>query len=242
MASIGRLALSAVSGTQEATMALVNANFDFSIVKMEAPVEYRELGNLLSPRRRREAEDGQVHVTARKLGALFADDLPAIPHLIRAYGIRASEITGDPNLNPCEDASAGPFRGHVGIDATSIWAAATSGRGALHVHLLACLLARIWSGPEAISIWSELVAARSALLKERIRKSDEFSIATVTASQIEVTRERLAEWDASARSVSQLRSFTTDSLRIFCSLLRASFVSGSALQTKQGCANRNKSC
>ena len=204
MASIGRLVFSAASGAQEATMALVNANFDFSIVKMEAPIEYRGLGDRLSLRRRQEAEDGQVHVTARKLGALFADDLPMIPSLIRAYGTRASEIAGDSTLNPYENISAGPFSGHVGVDATSIWAAATSGRGALHVHLLACLLARVWSGPEAISIWSELVATRSALLKERVRKSDEFSVATVTASQIEVSREKLAEWDASARSVNYI--------------------------------------
>ena len=69
------------------------------------------------------------------------------------------------------------------------------------VHLLACLLARVWTAAEAISIWSEIVAARKAVLQSRLQE-DNFHINLVTASQIEVNRDQLSEWDASARAVS----------------------------------------
>jgi hypothetical protein len=126
--------------------------------------------------------------------------MPLIPNLSRAYGLRVSEIAEDPSFNPVGGIADGPLAGHVGADGTSIWAAATSGRGALHVHLLACLLARMWSAPEATAIWSELVIARKAVLEESLRGL-EFQASALTASRIEVSRESLAEWDASARSV-----------------------------------------
>ena len=200
MTSIGRFTVAGASAVQESTLALANINFDFSLLKMEAPIEYNALGNHLSKKRRREAETGTTHITARKLGALFADDLPSIPNLSRAYGLRVSEIAENPKYNPSGRASDGPFSEHVGADGTSIWAAATSGRGAMEVHLLACLLARAWSGPEATAIWSEIVAARRALLQERLQQQ-QFHISLVSACQIDVEREKLAEWDASARAV-----------------------------------------
>jgi hypothetical protein len=58
------------------------------------------------------------------------------------------------------DTGYGPFQRHVGLDATSIYAAATSGSKVIALHLLACMLARSWSGPEAIAIWVELVEER----------------------------------------------------------------------------------
>ena len=200
MTSIGRVAVAAASVAQETTLALANINFDFSLVRMEAPLEYRGVGAVLSSKRKREAEDGSTHVTARKLGALFGSDLPPIPNLTRAYGLRASEIVENPNFNPRSNPSYGPFVDYVGADGTSIWAAATSGPGAVAVHLLACLLARMWSGPEATSIWSELVSARKTLLQGRLQEQ-EFPISMVTASQIELERHKLTEWDGSARSV-----------------------------------------
>ena len=200
MASIGRIAVAAASVAQEATVTLSNINFDFSLVRLEAPLEYRRLGAVLSSKRKREAEDGSTHITARKLSALFSSDLPPIPNLTRAYGLRASEIVENPDFNPRSNPSHGPFVDYVGADGTSIWAAATSGPAAVAVHLLACLLARMWSGPEATSIWSELVAARKALLQARLQEQ-EFPISMVTASQIEVERHKLIEWDGSARSV-----------------------------------------
>lgn len=200
MTCIGNSVVAAASATQESTVALANINFDFSLVKMEAPLEYSGLGSALSMKRKREAERGSTHITARKLGALFADDLPHTPNLSRAYGLRVSEIAENPRLNPRGSAADGPFAEHVGADGTSIWAAATSGRGAMAVHLLACLLARVWSGPEATSIWSAIIVARRVLLQSRLNER-EFHIGMVTACQIEIDREKLSEWDASARAV-----------------------------------------
>lgn len=200
MASIGRFAVAAAAATQDTTLALANLNFDFSLVKMEAPLEYRGLGTALSTKRKRDAEEGSTHVTARKLGALFADDLPHTPNLSRAYGLRVSEIAEIPKYNPRGSVSDGPFAEHIGADGTSIWAAATSGRGAMAVHLLACLLARMWPGPKAISIWSEIIDARKSLLQSRLDEQG-FHIGTATACQVHVGRVKLAEWDASARSV-----------------------------------------
>ena len=164
MASIGKFVVAGAAATQESTLALANINFDFSLVKMEAPLEFRGLGSALSSKRKRDAEEGSTHITARKLGALFADGLPHTPDLSRAYGLRVSEIAENPKFNPRGSYRDGPFIDSVGADGTSIWAAATSGRGALAVHLLACLLARMWSSSEAISIWSEIIAARKSLL------------------------------------------------------------------------------
>src|SRR6266536_492878 len=147
MASIGKVLLGLASA--EGSASLVNFNFDFSVVKMEPPKEFLGLGSTLSKKRKLEAEEGSVHATARRLGALFAEDLPNIPNLARVYGLRVSEIALNPDFNPTGSELAGALANHVGADGTSIWAAATSSRGALQVHLLACMLARIWSGSEA---------------------------------------------------------------------------------------------
>ena len=200
MTAIGKFMVAAASAAQESTLALANINFDFSLVKMEAPLEYRGLGTALSTKRKREAEEGSTHITARKLGALFADDLPHTPNLARAYGLRVSEIAEDPKYNPQGNASDGPFADHVGADGTSIWAAATSGRGAMAVHLLACLLARIWSGPEATSLWSQIIETRRSLLQSRLQEQ-QFHVGLATACQVQIDRDRLSQWDASARSV-----------------------------------------
>ena len=203
MTSIGKFVVGGAVATQEFTTALANINFDFSLVKMEAPLEYRRLGSALSSKRKRDAEEGSTHITARKLGALFSDDLPHTPNLSRAYGLRVSEIAENPRFNPRGSYRDGPFIDNVGADGTSIWAAATSGRGALAVHLLACLLARVWSSSEAISIWSEIITARKSLLQSRVQ-GQEFHPSMVTACQVDIERDRLAEWDASARSVCYL--------------------------------------
>lgn len=60
----------------------------------------------------------------------------------------------------------GPFASIVGLDGSSIYAAATSGQSAIAVHLLACMLARTWSGPEATAIWVELVETRKNDIKQ----------------------------------------------------------------------------
>ncbi|MCJ1381143.1 hypothetical protein MMC17_004252 [Xylographa soralifera] len=182
MASLGQLTAALISGSQETSLALASLNFDFSLVKVEAPIEYQGFGMALSKRRKTDAEAGLTHITARKLGALFEEGLPDIP-----------------SLNPKGSKEDGPFADHVGADGTTIWAAATSGRGAIAVHLLACMLARIWKAPEAISIWTELVIRRKVALQDQCQ-TQTFQLFTLEAAQVQLTREQLSAWDASARA------------------------------------------
>ena len=194
--------MSGVTGVQEATLALANLNVDFSVVRFEAKPEFREVGNRLSKRRKLEAEDGRIHSTARRLGALFTDVLPSVDSLCARYGLRASEIAANPKVNPQGSAAHGPLAAHVGLDATTLWAAATSGPGSVQVHLLACMLARQWSGAQTVSIWSELIAARKAELERHLREDETFHPSYVTLTRIHIGLDELAEWDDSARAVS----------------------------------------
>jgi hypothetical protein len=199
-ASIGKLALSLASGTNENTLALANISFDFSVVKIAAPKEYQGLGLALTSQRKTAAEDGHFHITARKLAALFWEGLPEVPALERAYGQRATEVAANPIVNPKGEKKDGAFQDLVGIDGTTIWAAATSGKGGIAVHLLACMLARIFKEPEAISIWVELVEARKAHLRQGT-EDGKFHLEDLTTSVIHIDREQLAQWDASTRYV-----------------------------------------
>jgi hypothetical protein len=149
--SFGRMTASALSGTVDTTVALASLNFDFSLVKVEAPSEYKDYGLRLSAQRSEEAENGLTHMTARKLGALFADIVPPCPNLISAYGLRVSEIAKSTSHNPKGTKRDGIFADQMGADGTTIWAAATSGSSAITVHLLACMLARMWPAPKANS-------------------------------------------------------------------------------------------
>jgi len=153
-----------ITGQQQTNLALATINFDFSLVKVDAPGEFKPLGQQLAHTRRKAAESGSPHVTARKLGALFQHALPATPNLVRAYGTRTSEIAASKAIERESSMRYGIFSEHAGVDATNIWAAATSGPEAIAVHLLACLLARIWTGPEAASIWVDLVSQRKVEL------------------------------------------------------------------------------
>lgn len=165
MSSISRLTPAAISSTAEFTAALASINFDFSLYKIEAPKEFDGVGSSLSTIRRDEAENGMSHATARKLGALFESVLPPTPNLTRAYGQRASEISRASSVSPQTRSRYGVFSSQVGSDATSIWAAATSGSAAIAVHLLACLLAKMWDGPEATAIWVEIVQRRKEMIR-----------------------------------------------------------------------------
>lgn len=100
MSSLSRLANSFISATNENTLALANFNFDFSLVKLEAPQEFVPLGSALSTDRRSNAEGGALHQLARKVGALFEQVIPSTPKLLKAYGCRASEIVEAPGVNP----------------------------------------------------------------------------------------------------------------------------------------------
>ncbi|KAK6535414.1 hypothetical protein TWF694_001874 [Orbilia ellipsospora] len=200
MASFGRLAVSAITGSVENTAALLNLNFDFSLVKLVAPKEFEGVGSALSSRRRVEAESGRTHTTARKLAALFDPSLPNTPELLRAYGERASEISQSPLAQAADASTTGLFAQHAGGDYTSLWAAATSGPGAIKVHLLACMLARIWDAGEATSIWVEFVEFQKRHIISHFMESGNISTSAYFAAQQEVTREQLAEWDSSARA------------------------------------------
>ncbi|KAF2737368.1 hypothetical protein EJ04DRAFT_487995 [Polyplosphaeria fusca] len=199
MATPGRIVAALATGTQETTLALAQINFDFSLVKFEAPESFHGLGNLLSKKRKVAAECGLSHVTARKLGALFEQLLPKTPRLIDTYGLRASEIAkiaeGGETVRP----AYGIFADQAGVDATSIWAAATSGSSAIAMHLLACMLARMFPGPEATSIWAELIDERKKKLNTE-NPTESHNVSSLLAAHITISRDLLAEWDNSARA------------------------------------------
>ncbi|KAH8587074.1 hypothetical protein B0O99DRAFT_656564 [Bisporella sp. PMI_857] len=197
--SVGKITAALASATNEVTLAAANLNFDFSLVKLTPPKEFSAIGLSLSQRRRDDAEHGPSHITARKLGALFEALIPSTPHLIRQYGLRSSEISASPIINPKGSAKDGLFASQVGLDGTGLWAAATSGTPAISVHLLACMLARIWSGPEATSIWVQIVEDRRKEI-EKTLDNDAVHYKTLAAARHNFTRQQLAEWDASARA------------------------------------------
>jgi hypothetical protein len=201
--TIGRITTALATVHNENSAALATLNFDFTLVKLEAPVEYSGLGATISRKRKTDAEEGSLHKTARRLGALFGELLPQTDDLFRAYGTRVSEISSIPSINPRESPDkAGIFGSHVGADTTSIWAAVTSGSAAIAVHLLGCMLARTFTSPEAISVWVELVQKQ----KQRIRNQQESQLysqehrAALSAAHQEIPRSDLANWDASARA------------------------------------------
>ncbi|KAI1424138.1 hypothetical protein F5Y12DRAFT_754138 [Xylaria sp. FL1777] len=199
MANIGNIVAAGVSARNENTLALANLNFDFSLVKIGAPKEFLNIGNGLSQRRRKNAEEGSTHRTARKLGALFEQVANPPERLVKAYGQRASEISQV--LEARQDGKQfGLFSDHAGADATVIWAAAVSGKTAIAVALLACMLARMWDAPKATSIWYELVEKRKEQIHQTCDGSELSHQALIAASRQEITRKELAEWDASTRS------------------------------------------
>lgn len=200
MASLGKISASAISLPTELTIAAAAFNIDFALLKIEAPKEYQGLGSALSANRRAEAENGQSHITARRLGALFDSKLIRIPHLIDAYGKRVSDICATTAEKSQKFPEGGIFGAQMGADGTNIWAGATSGSGALAVHLLSCLLARIWKGHEAISLWVELVEKRKQEILSTLNSGSATEAASIMAAQQIITREQLAAWDASARS------------------------------------------
>ena len=199
--SIGKLTVAALNNALELQPALANLNFDFSLWKVQAPKEFDGVGSALSSTRRDVAENGSPHATAQKLGALFETLVPPAPNLLRAYGQRASEISQAVSLTPAARKSYGAFSGHAGSDATSIWAAATSGRPtAMAAHLLACFLARIWDGPQAVSIWVELVERRKEIIRAEFNRTSLIELTALEAARQEITRAQIGEWDASARA------------------------------------------
>ncbi|KAI1743173.1 hypothetical protein F4680DRAFT_471554 [Xylaria scruposa] len=170
--AFGRLQASLAQATQDFTIAAANFNFDFTLVKVEAPPEYRDIATALSPSRVHEAETGCLHVTARRLGALFEGVCPKTPNLIRAYGLRASEISLEVAKATRQTRDENWIRmQYGGIDATSIWAAATS-----------------------------IIAERKREILAGVEQGDWFHPVTSSAVQQEITREQLSKWDSSTRA------------------------------------------
>ena len=200
MSRIGQFSAGLLSAANENILALNNFKFDFSLLKVDAPREYSELGQALSTGRRNEAEDGSHHKTARRLGSLFEQIIPSTPHLIKAYGLRSSEIATSSFVNPKGSAKDGPFESYVGVDGTAMWAAATSGVPAIAAYLLACMLARAWDAREAVSIWVELVEQRRKDIMNADVNHDIISESSRMSAFHEIERQDLALLDASARS------------------------------------------
>ncbi|KAI0452633.1 hypothetical protein F5B21DRAFT_506166 [Xylaria acuta] len=200
--SLGKIQAALASATNEVTVAAANLNFDFTLVKFEAPPEYQTLSTNLTKRRKDNAEHGDIHVTARRLSALFEGVCPGTPNLIKAYGRRVSEISEAAKRIPSNDKS-GMFEEYLGIDATSIWAAATSSQSgsAIQIHLLACLLARMWSHAEAVSIWDRIVTSRRHEIAGNFQNGTNVPFAALAAAtQQEIWLRSLQTWDTSARS------------------------------------------
>jgi hypothetical protein len=203
-ASIQRITAAAVHAVGETNLALAHVNFDFSLVKYEVPAELQPIGQRLSKARKQSAEEGSFHILARRLGVLFQDVLPDVPALLEAYGTRVTEIVQETTdiMDQPKGLAETLFGSHLGIDYTTIWASATSGSPVLRMHLLACMLARIWSPQEATAIWAELVTYRQMEIKQQAAMSGGIvgnPLAQAAASH-EISRSSLSSWDASARA------------------------------------------
>ncbi|KAH6871318.1 hypothetical protein B0T10DRAFT_417493 [Thelonectria olida] len=200
--SISNLSASLVTARAENTNALINAHIELSLFtkKVAPPPEYEAVGSHLAPKRVHEAQEGTRHVIARKLGVLFKGILPSTPCLIKAYGYRASQIIKNDKANPKGNPSHGIFASSIGADATTLWAAATSGKPAIACHLLACMLARPWTAPESISIWMEIIARRKDSVRAKLEEDGEIEAELAFALHQNFSRDDIAEWDASARA------------------------------------------
>ena len=198
--SLGKLANSLVSVTNENTVALVNAKVELSLFRCEPLAEFLPIGKALTPSRKKEAETGDIHRTASILGFLFNDTLPDTPALTKAFGNRVSEILSHPDINPQGTTDHGPFQPFIGADGTSIWAAATSGDASIGVLLLACLLANNFDAKVAIATWVELIDERKTHIESQRGNRKILNPHTLVAAECEISREEIARWDASVRS------------------------------------------
>ncbi|KAL5083334.1 hypothetical protein Trisim1_001785 [Trichoderma cf. simile WF8] len=201
MALNSQFSASIWSAKNENTLGFINANVDFALIKVEVPKQFEGLGKALSHHRRQNAESGPQHRMARRLGALFEQVIPNIDALAAAYGERVSEIATSSRFD-LKDADHGPFAGHVGVDGTSIYAAASSGKSIIALHLLACMLARMFSSAEATAIWVQLVDCRLREIEQASEASQLQGLAALYAAEQgrQILRDDLASWDASARA------------------------------------------
>ncbi|MCJ1357097.1 MAG: hypothetical protein MMC33_007093 [Icmadophila ericetorum] len=189
----GKILPALANNSLELTANLINFNLDFSLWKVESPKEFHGVGGALSVNRKKRAESGTPHMTARRIGALFEHILPETPKLFKVYGSRASEISRISSIDSRRRNDYGIFASHAGIDGTSLWAAATSGKGAIAIHLLACMLARMFDGPEATSVWMEFLEKRRAEIANNFEETNYAHIASLEATKQEISREQIRE-------------------------------------------------
>lgn len=196
---VAKLGLAGVS--HEVTVAAANLNFDFTLFKVEAPKEYSGVNDSLTEFRRENAENGALHRTARKLGALFDGIPPRVEHLLAAYGNRVSEICQKAKITPQDRERHGIFAQYCGTDSSSLWAAATSGTNAIAIHLLACILAEAFTGSQSVALWYQLIERRKAEIEATTKDATSIEdMAKAFACKQEFSRDELASWDNSARS------------------------------------------
>ncbi|OJJ42020.1 hypothetical protein ASPZODRAFT_20862 [Penicilliopsis zonata CBS 506.65] len=200
MSGINGIANSLLSATNENNLQLASLKFDFTLCKFEAPPEYQRLGSLLSADRKRDAEEGPMHVTAHRLGALFEELIPPTPLLVKTFGTRISEVVETPGISPQGSTLHGPFEKYVGADGTALWAAATSGFASIGICLLACLLARTWDAKHATALWVELVDQRKREIEKAFEEMSVVSHKALSSARQRISRYDLAQWDNSARS------------------------------------------
>lgn len=120
MSTISRLQAALASATNEVVITAANINFDFSLVKCEAPKEYQPLGNMLAAIKKSNAETGTTHVTARRLGALFEGACPSTPALLKAYGTRVSEISNAAKSAGLKEPEGSIFSAYAGVDGSTL--------------------------------------------------------------------------------------------------------------------------
>jgi hypothetical protein len=187
--------MSAVTNQAEVHFSAASLYLNLSLFKVQPPDEYKDIGRSISARRKTEADEGQSHRTAVELGYLFGGIVPKVPNLFRAYGLRCSELANSSTFNPKGSSQHGLFANEVGLDGTSVWAAATSGDAAIAVLLLACMLSRMWDPPEAISIWMQLIAERKKVLMDSGNPLEMFA-----CREGSLTRESIAAWHTSTHA------------------------------------------
>jgi len=131
--AISRLQAALAGFTKELTVVAAQINLDFTLIKCEAPPEFRPPGDALSKQRKDMAECGTPHITARRLGALFDGVCPITPTSSRRTARAPLETAKAIEERTEPEPTGSVFVEHSGFDGTSIWAAATLSSAAMHV-------------------------------------------------------------------------------------------------------------
>lgn len=108
-----------------------------------------------------------------------------------------------PSINPQGGPDGeGVFATYIGVDTTSIQATVTLGSSAIAVYLLGCMLARIFTGLEAILVQVKLVKMQKVwIFKKQQDNLYSYKLcAAISVSQQDISRSDLASWDASAQA------------------------------------------